>query len=117
MRASSRESPARRSHVLAIQRRQEQSSAVGSLSGVMKPSAGGNRSAMGFFALGLDHACPGARRAEKPGAPVLRPVGGEAARVGQHDERRQVVVHAAQAVADSTRPCWESRAGRNRSPA
>ena len=54
---------------------------------------------------------------EEPGAPVLRAVGREAARVGQHDERRQVVVQLPQAVADPAPRRWGSPAGRSPSPA
>ena len=74
-------------------------------------SAGGNRSAIGFSAAGPNQRAL-VRGRQKAGAPVARPVGGEAARVGQHDERRQVVGQAAQAVARPRRPCSESRAAR-----
>ena len=37
---------------------------------------------------------------QERGVPVLGAVAGEAAMIGQHDERRQVLVHAAQTVTD-----------------
>ena len=80
-----------------------------SLSGVMNFAAsGGNRSKIGFGPAGADHRAL-VRRGQEAGAPVGRAVGGEAARVGQDDERRQVVGQAAQAVADPRAHAGEAR--------
>src|SRR5215831_5911602 len=43
------------------------------------------------------------------GIPILRPIAGKPAMIGQHDERRQIVIHAAKAVADPATHTRKSR--------
>ena len=62
----------------------------------------------GIVAPGIDDGAAVLRWEERR-VPVLRAVGGKAAVVGQHDEGRQIVVEAAQTVADPATHAGEAR--------
>ena len=82
--------------------------------GVMNgPTSGGNRSGIGFGGAGLeDRPLVDHRQEARREVPLV--VVGQAARVGQDDERRQVVAETAQAVRQPGPQARESRASGTR---